>query len=373
MKILQIVTQMEAGGAQRVAHLLQQEFEARGHTSELLFLYVKRPAYASARNTSSLMSHPPTAIGYVRILVRLAKLLRSQRPDVVITHTHYAAIMGATVAKLAGVSRRLAVLHNPVNTFPSLARIADYVLGSTGIYTHTVAVSQTVAASVAAYPRPYRKRLSVIYNGIPEPAIPPARDVIRKQQAIPLNATLLVNVGRFSHQKNQAFLLHLLAKNKALHLLLVGDGELRYELQSQIAQLGIQDRVHVTGEVTSAEVNAFVACSDVFVLPSLFEAVGMVVLEAMALGVPVLASDIPSSHEFLGEDGFIADLATPEVWLAFIACVKSEPDRVREMVARARLKVQEFTVQRMAERYESVLVNSEQPVYGLGRKMMPDE
>jgi glycosyltransferase involved in cell wall biosynthesis len=356
MKIFQLVTQMEAGGAQRVAYLLKAEFESRGYDSKLWFLYTKRPAYSGMPGVNSLMDHPPSALGYLTVLFRLARLIQIEKPDVLITHTTYANVLGHLLSSVLGVRHRIAVQHNPTQTYPRVVRIVDSIVGSIGIYSSNVAVSKTVAESIAQYPRSYRERLATVYNGVPEPAAPTPRQTTRNQWNIPLDAPLIVNVGRFSLQKNQEFLIRLIEANERLHLLLVGDGELREHLHGLTLQLEVTDRVHFTGEVKPDEVSSLIASSDIFVLPSLFEAVGMVVLEAMVLGVPVLSNDIPSSHEFIGEDGIIVDIASPRRWLAAIEILLGQPGTVTEMVARAKLKAQRFTVSRMADAYEAQMM-----------------
>jgi glycosyltransferase involved in cell wall biosynthesis len=82
----------------------------------------------------------------------------------------------------------------------------------------------------------------------------------------------------------------------------------------------------------------------------------MVVLEAMMLGVPVMSNDIPSSHEFVGEDGVIVDVATPEKWLASIETLLKQPETGVGMTARARLKAERFTITRMADAYEAQMM-----------------
>src|SRR5580698_7345164 len=249
-----------------------------------------------------------------------------ERPDVLITHTHYANVLGNLVASILRLRTRIAVQHNPTHTFPRLARIADRAAGSVGLYSRIVAVSQTVSESVSRYPLTYRQRLTTAFNGVPEPGPTPPREITRKRWNIPAEAPLLVNVGRLSQQKNQEFLIRLLQKGADLHLLLVGEGELRDRLKAAARDLGVAARVHFTGEVTPDEVSALISAGDVFVLPSLFEAVSMVMLEAMLLGVPIVSSDIPSAREFLAEDGVLVETAYPEKWLAAIRMLLDRPD-----------------------------------------------
>lgn len=355
MKVVQLVTQMEAGGAQRVAYLLKNELELRGYDSRLWFLYTKRPAYAREPGVESLLSHPPSIAGYLRIVLRLARMIYVERPDVLITHTHYANVLGNLVASILRLRTRIAVQHNPTHTFPRLARIADRAAGSVGLYSRIVAVSQTVAESVNRYPLTYRQRLTTAFNGVPEPGPTAPREITRKRWNIPAEAPLLVNVGRLSQQKNQEFLIRLLQKGADLHLLLVGEGELRDRLKAAARDLGVEARVHFTGEVTPDEVSALISAGDVFVLPSLFEAVSMVMLEAMLLGVPIVSSDIPSAREFLAEDGVLVETAYPEKWLAAIRMLLDRPELAAAMTTRAKTKAQRFTVPRMADAYERLI------------------
>jgi glycosyltransferase involved in cell wall biosynthesis len=346
---------MEAGGAQRVAYLLKNELELRGYDSRLWFLYTKRPAYARVPHVYSLLDHSPSPLDYGRILIRLARLISAEKPDVLITHTHYANVMGHILSTLLRVRNRIAVQHNPTHTYPRAARIADRLLGSVGGYTRNVAVAGTVVDSVAHYPRTYRSRIATVFNGVPEPAPSAPRHITRKRWKIPVEATLLVNVGRFSLQKNQEFLIRLLPEAPDLHLLLVGDGELRESLHGLATQLEVVDRVHFTGEVTANEVGALISASDVYALPSLYEAASIVMLEAMLLGIPIVSNDIASAREFIGKDGILVDTAFPEKWVAAIRMLLDCPGMASEMAASARTKAQGFTVPRMADAYEELI------------------
>ena len=107
----------------------------------------------------------------------------------------------------------------------------------------------------------------------------------------------LLAVGRLSYYKGFEILLEALAQTTDIDLLLVGDGELRTRLQARIAELGLSGRVRLAGHVSDAELEAAYRACDVFCLPSIdrAEAFGLVLLEAMRAGKPVLASDIPGS------------------------------------------------------------------------------
>ena len=91
----------------------------------------------------------------------------------------------------------------------------------------------------------------------------------------------------------------LVARHPALDLVVVGDGELREAYRYLTRALGLQDRVHFTGQLDSATTLAVIGASFALMMPSRDEGFGLVVLEAGALGVPVIVSDLPVFHEFV--------------------------------------------------------------------------
>jgi glycosyltransferase involved in cell wall biosynthesis len=247
MKIVQIVTQMEAGGAQRVAVLLSKALRQKGYDSEVWFLYLKRPSHSHLSDVRVLFEKKPTALDYFTIAHRLNSKLRVHQPDVVITHTHYANVLGQLVAQWCGVPRRIAVQHNPIHTYPKAAAWADFILGTTSCYSNNVAVSETVVKSTAHHPQVYRRKLKQIYNGIPAREVGNLSLNVRKRWGLPDNVPLLLNVGRLAHQKNQVILIEALLTLKDAHLAILGEGELRESLRQKVTGLQIADRVHFLG------------------------------------------------------------------------------------------------------------------------------
>ncbi|NMM63687.1 glycosyltransferase family 1 protein [Clostridium sp. P21] len=129
------------------------------------------------------------------------------------------------------------------------------------------------------------------------------RDKVRKDLNIE-NKLVVGHVGRFTYPKNHKFLIELFyeiqKQNEDSILLLVGDGELRYQIEKQINSLGIKNKVILTGVVPN--VNDYIQAMDVFVFPSIFEGLGMVAIEAQAAGLRCIVSDkVP-------QEAFITDL-----------------------------------------------------------------
>ena len=354
MKIVQVVTQMEAGGAQRVAMLLNEALRNKGYDAEVWFLYLKRPAYKNAPGVRVLLEHNPAGLDYFKIAIKLQNLLRSHQPDVFITHTHYANVIGQIIARFCGIHIRIAVQHNPVHTYPKVAKWADLVLGTTAFYSANVSVSQVVIDSVVKYPTKYKNKLEKIYNGIPKLESQNVGIKVHAQWSLPTNTPLLINIGRLAHQKNQSTLIESLLHLPEAHLLLIGEGELRDNLQKQLAALQLKDRVHLLGEMKLQDVLALLSISDVFVFPSLYEAMPMALVEAMGLGLPIVAGDIPAMREVLDDAGIIVPSESAEKIAKAVQQVLDSPELANRLRQSSFKRASFFSVQKMVESYEKL-------------------
>ena len=361
MKIVQLVTQMEAGGAQRVAMLLNQAFKERGYDPEVWFLYLKRPTYQGIPGVRVLLEHKPVGIDYLKIAFEFQKLLQSHQPDILITHTYYANIMGQSIARLGGIAQRLAVQHNPVDTYPKIANLVDRLLGTTGFYTANIAVSTVVVDSVVNYPLGYKQHLQKIYNGIPSLASQHLAGVskastnenrVRERWNLPQHVPLLINVGRLALQKNQAILIAALTDLPEAHLLFIGEGELRSSLQTKVAALKLEERVHFLGEMKSEDVLDLLGISDVFVFPSLYEAMPMALVEAMGMGLPIVAADIPAMREVLGDAGLLVPAESAKEIAVAVRQILDSPELASHLRQSSLHRSTQFSIEKMVTSYE---------------------
>ena len=365
MNVIQIVTQMEAGGAQKVASLLNKGLRESGHEAHMYFLYKKRPTYESEAHLECLSDRRPVPPGWLGVGGNLWKKLRAGRPDIVVTHTHSANAFAAPIAALAGVPVRIAVHHNPVGTYPLVARVADRVAFAVGCYSTMVTVSGGVTRSFEHHSVLYKSRLHRIYNGISPSTEHDSFDV-RVRYGIPEQHAVLVNVGRLSRQKNQSLLLRMLQTIPDATLMLVGEGELRQELRAVAAGLGVADRVRFTGELPSASCAAILRQADLFLLPSYYESFCLAAMEAMHHGLPVVATDLPCLREVIGDDQVFFP-ADDEVALTnIIGRLLSSPRECEAMSVAGKARARRFSVERMVGEYE--LLMSEAMLYASRNK-----
>jgi glycosyltransferase involved in cell wall biosynthesis len=350
-KIVQIVTQMEAGGAQRVALLLHQEMLQRGIASELWFLYLKTDAYSAEPATRSLWPARPRFYQVPLLWLRLWNALRKARPHAVITHTHYANTFAQPAAKLLGVPKRLAVHHNDLPTYPAGARILERWMKRLGVFTSSIAVSENVRASLLnSNSALYSSSTHRIYNGIALAALDP-EDV---DSPLPHHLTdhkILFTVGRLTDQKNQQALIATLVSLPDCLAVIAGRGPLDTALRLQAEQLGVSNRLYLLGEVDNRVVIEWMQRSDVFVFPSRFEAMPMALLEAMRQGMNIVASDIPAHREIAGDSVLLSTTGPLELSATIRRALQSGAG----LGEKARNRSQGFTVQAMADNYLGML------------------
>lgn len=225
---------------------------------------------------------------------------------------------------------------------------------------HHIVVSSSSMESFRPHIAP--SRLTMVHNGIfpLQPTIASAR---LKQDMDIVEQTVLLTVARFTAQKDHANLLRalpvVLQAYPALVLLLVGSGEEQQNVTKLAADLGVEDRVRFLGQ--RSDIAAIMGIADLFVLPSRFEGLPIAVLEAMSLGVPVVATRVGGTVEALGEDhAFFAEPGVP----ASLACTIIEALKDRRHLAaigetgRERFQ-KHFSAHRMAAEtgavYEQVL------------------
>lgn len=224
-KIIQVVTQMEAGGAQRVAFLLHKELRSRGLDAELWFLYERTPAYADEARVRSLWPRRPRFYEIPALLANLVTNILRARPSVMIAHTHYANEVALPIARILGVKSRLAVHHNAIATYPTVAQKVELWCKRLGVYTQSIAVSEDVRRALIAWNAAlYQGSTRCIYNGLDERDAEPHRAIGAEAERKISGKHLLFNVGRLTAQKNQSAIVRVLVEMPECAAVIAGRG-----------------------------------------------------------------------------------------------------------------------------------------------------
>jgi glycosyltransferase involved in cell wall biosynthesis len=187
-----------------------------------------------------------------------------------------------------------------------------------------------------------------------------AQPVPRAELARNATAPIVLTIARLDAQKGISHLLDAAAAVPDVSFAIAGDGPDRAALEAQTAKLGLADRVRFLGH--RRDVPALLAAADLFVLPSLYEGLPLSVLEAMAAGVPVVATAIGGTDEVVrdGETGTLVPPADPLALAAAITRTLADRDQAKRLAAGAREFVaREYSVQSMvgavSRLYDSLL------------------
>ncbi|MFH1841972.1 MAG: glycosyltransferase [bacterium] len=213
------------------------------------------------------------------------------------------------------------------------------------------------------------ERIQVIPNGVEIPAPLPLAEIlaVRQRYGIEANEQLVLAAGRMTEQKNFAALVAaltpLLRSRGQCRLLLAGDGPLRAELTEQVRASGLCHQVLLPGNVT--DLSALLQAADLFVLPSRWEGLPLVLLEAMAAGLAVVASRIESVQNVItdGEDGILVPPGDETKLAAAVEQLLDDPDRRAGVAVAGRDTVaSHYTFERVAlqtqELYTRLVVSS---------------
>lgn len=190
-------------------------------------------------------------------------------------------------------------------------------------------------------------KAQVIYNGIAEPQLSSVSNASGE----------LVVVGRLVPKKGQDVFLRALAELSGSHASVIGDGPERFELEHLVCELGIEGRVQFMGAQPSAQVVRSMMNSQMVVVPSRQESFGLVALEAMALGKPVVASDVGGLPEILqGADAFLVEPDDPFALAQAIKDAQKLLSHNPQWGARNRALATRFSLARMVDEFRRVFL-----------------
>lgn len=339
------------GGAGTVAQNLARGLAARGHEVEVRTAAGQGGAGEGVGEEDGVLvrrERPRFAIGNAPLLTGLTRLAGF---DVV--HLHLPFMFGAEALLAARAPRRrrvalVASYHNLLVGEGARAPIFRAYEATVGraIVRHAdrvCVVSRAHAETVpylAALARRRAERVVELPNGVDLEAFAPGDgSAARAQIGVPPDAVVAVYVAtldRAHHLKRPDLAIAALAaaSDERLHLVMVGGGESEPELRSRASAAGVAERVHFAGEADHTRLPALLRAGDVFLLTSDLESFGIVLVEAMACGLPVIASDLPGVRAVVraGEHG---ELVPPGDAGAFAAALDrlaaAGPDRRAEL------------------------------------------
>ena len=234
-------------------------------------------------------------------ILSLASQLRRFRPRLLQTFLFHGNLAGRLAAKLAGVPIVVSGIRVAEREHQWHVRLERW---TRGLVTNHVCVSRAVADFAIREQRLPPQDVTVIPNGVDVGRFAGAHALDLAPHGIPPGARVILAIGRLRRQKGHDLLIDaavpILQQHDEVHVVIVGEGPERAALQSFIDDRHLASRVHLVGR--QADVARWMKAAALFVLPSRWEGMPNVVLEAMAAGLPIIASDVEGVRELITPD-----------------------------------------------------------------------
>lgn len=362
IRVLHVTSRLNVGGLARLVltvcdRLDRSRFEpllATGRVSEAEgdMLQVESDSGRDVRFIRQLGRNPSPVHDFAALRA-LHQLIREFRPAVVHTHAAKAGALGRMAAAAAGVPVRVHSYHGHVfsgyfSPFVSTA-IVNVERGLARITTAIVVPGESQAREIIEkYRIARRTKVHVIPYGIDTDryaALPLDRQAARFQFGLPPTARVIGAVGRMAVVKNHSLLIDAFERVAAdpacadVHLLIVGGGECRPEIENRVGRSRARSRIHLAGWVKDLR-DAYTAI-DVLALTSLNEGMPVAVMEAMASNLPVVCTPAGGVVDLItpDDDGIVVRGWDPEEFSAALTALLADDDRMHRIGARARARV----------------------------------
>ncbi|MBS3762565.1 MAG: glycosyltransferase family 4 protein, partial [Planctomycetes bacterium] len=307
----------------------------------------------------------------VSALAGLVKRIRAEKPDIVHTHTSKAGFLGRLAARIAGVP---GVLHTPhghiyasrsnIRGVPDRGPLKNLLLASerfVGRWTDVLTtLSEAERRESIELGLSTKANTRVVHNGVPKDfAAGCERQEVRREFGVSDSAPVVISVGRLSPVKGHKYFVEaasrVLKKVPEAHFWLVGDGPERDTILRQARQLQLGENFVLTGR--RDDVPALLSAADISVVPSLYEGFGLVAVEAMAAGLPVVGSRVGGLAEVIsdGKTGLLVEpKSSAHLAQAIIKLLSSKELRKQFGQAGRQRHLRCFTLERMIQKFETV-------------------
>lgn len=307
MNILLTITGLGMGGAENQVVNLADKFASKGH--RVTIAYMLQPDLVKPKKPSVnlvWLGGTKDPVGMLKALINLVRLIKQTKPDVVHSHMYHANILSRAARLFAKTPRLICTSHS--NNEGGKLRMLSYRLSNWLADTFTN-VSDDAVKAFEQNGAVAQGKMQAITNGIDTDFFQltaQARQQLRSELKLD-DKKVFIAIGRFHEAKDYSNLLNafatLVQNTPNAHLLIVGDGELRADIEAQINSLALSNYVTLLG--IRRDIPQLLSAADIFVLSSAWEGFGLVVAEAMACERIAIGTDSGGVAQVIGDAGFL--------------------------------------------------------------------
>ena len=355
--VMQVLHNVEIGGAEKLAFDIAKNFDS---SCSFSFACLDSVGYLGEKITDEGFSLHcfNRKEGWDWTLIKeFSRVITEQKVDVLHAH-QYTPYFYAVLASFFSKRNPKVIFTEHGRHQPDKVRWKRVIFNKLfQLFTHGyTGVSQFSKDSLVEFEKIPARRIEVIYNGIDLTQFPKKYDAvsIRQKLNLPTDVPLVGIIARLDPIKDHKTLIQSMnyMKNTTSVLLVVGDGPIRADLEQQVADLNLSNRIKFLGMCTN--VPEILMALDVFVLPSIMEATSVTLLEAMGAGLPVVVTGVGGNTEIVldGQTGFLVPAENPEALAGAIEKVLADKSNATQMGNAGRSRVEElFLFEKMIEKY----------------------
>jgi glycosyltransferase involved in cell wall biosynthesis len=356
MKILHIITTLQMGGAEKLMVDLLPRMQAKGRTAELLLIDGTRTPFYEQLEQKGVTIHS-LAMGGGNVynplhIWQLIRFLRKNKYDVVHTHNTASQLFAAIAAKVLCSVVLCTTEHNTSNRRRNLKWYRPIDRWMYRQYKAVICISDQTEENLKNHINDNRVTTRTIYNGIDVSTYANARPN-SELSAAKGQKKVIAMVAAFRYQKDQDTLV------KAIKLLpndyelwLIGDGERRSIVETLAETEGVADRVKFLG--IRSDVPSVLKVVDVVTHSSHIEGFGLAAVEAMAVGKPVVASDVAGLADIVDGYGILFPHGDAQALTAKVLKLMTDKDYYNNVAAKCSARAADFDISKMVDGYLDV-------------------
>ncbi|MFC1980199.1 glycosyltransferase [Chloroflexota bacterium] len=365
-RILFLIPSLVGGGAERAAVQLLEHLD-RKRFEPLLMLFQDRCDYTLPPDVTITCLHEKGLCGFIKIIWSLVRTYKREKPDVVLSFMYYANLMSALARKLSRTKPRLLfsehshVSHElKIDPFSSLeARAIPWLYPQSE---KVICVSQGVADDLVANFGVTREKIKVIYNPVDiDHILTLAKEYLDHPWFAQNERPVIIAMGRLVAEKGYRYLLKAFSQvntKSPCRLVILGEGEEQRALNTLIRELGIEEQVTFLG-FQKNPFNCLVR-SGLFVLSSLHEGLPYAIIEAMACGIPVIATRCPSGPDEIitdGVNGLLVPVADEAALAEAMLRLLNDKGFATRLAQAGKKRAEDFAVAKIMKVYESLFAD----------------